>query len=139
MLRRVRLALWCMVAITAAPAQAVDGGSPMVAAQGAGTPGTPIGQPALRARYLAISEVRLSIDPPHRPPCCSSATSRKPRSPSQATSNGGSEMAVTLTKRFQVGLGYRYLEGEDLWPEFADTGATSYDSHHLLIRATWRF
>jgi hypothetical protein len=48
-------------------------------------------------------------------------------------------MAVALTERLRVGLGYRHLEGEDLWPEFADTGATDYDSHHLLLRASWRF
>jgi hypothetical protein len=139
MLRGVRLALWCMVAIAAAPALATDGGHLMAAAQGADAPGTPIAQPALRARYVAISEVKLSIEPPHLPSCCSSATSGKPRSPSLGTSNGGSGMAVALTERFQVGLGYRYLEGEDLWPEFADTGATGYESHHLLIRASWRF
>jgi hypothetical protein len=52
---------------------------------------------------------------------------------------GRSGVAVALTARFRVGLGYRYLEGEDLWPEFADTGAADYHSHHLLIRASWRF
>jgi hypothetical protein len=52
---------------------------------------------------------------------------------------GRSGVAVALTARFRVGLGYRYLEGEDLWPEFADTGAADYGSHHLLLRASWRF
>jgi hypothetical protein len=48
-------------------------------------------------------------------------------------------MAVALTERLRVGLRYRYLAGEDLWPEFADTGATNYQSHHLLLGASWRF
>jgi hypothetical protein len=48
-------------------------------------------------------------------------------------------VAVALTERLRVGFRYRHLEGEDLWPEFADTGAADYDSHHLLIRASWRF
>jgi hypothetical protein len=52
---------------------------------------------------------------------------------------GRSGVAVALTERFRVGLGYRLLEGEDLWPEFADTGAADYHSHHLVIRASWRF
>jgi hypothetical protein len=52
---------------------------------------------------------------------------------------GRSGVAVALTERLRVGLGYRLLEGEDVWPEFADTGAADYHSHHLLIRASWRF
>jgi hypothetical protein len=52
-------------------------------------------------------------------------------------SNSG--VAVALTDRFRVGFGYRYVEGEDLWPEFADTGAAGYGSHHVLVRASWRF
>ena len=52
---------------------------------------------------------------------------------------GRSGVAVALTERLRVGFRYRHLEGEDLWPEFADTGAADYDSHHLLIRASWRF
>jgi hypothetical protein len=53
--------------------------------------------------------------------------------------HGRSGVAVSLTERLLVGLGYRHVEGEDLWPEFADTGAADYDSHHVLIRASWRF
>lgn len=48
-------------------------------------------------------------------------------------------LTLALTERLRLGLDYRHLEGEDLWPEFADTGAAGYDSHHLLVRASWRF
>jgi len=62
-------------------------------------------------------------------------TSIAPSWPKQERSG----VAVALTERLRVGFRYRYLEGEDLWPEFADTGATTYESHHLLIGASWRF
>jgi hypothetical protein len=54
-------------------------------------------------------------------------------------SQGRSTFALALTNRLAVGLGYRYVEGEDLWREFADIGSTDYESHNLLLRAHWRF
>lgn len=69
---------------------------------------------------------------PHRPPLQGSVAF-----PWLKQSNSG--VAVALTDRFRVGFGYRYVEGEDLWPEFADTGAAGYGSHHVLVRASWRF
>lgn len=52
---------------------------------------------------------------------------------------GRSGVALPITERLRVGLGYRLVEGEDLWPEFVDTGAVHYQSHHVLLRASWRF
>lgn len=54
-------------------------------------------------------------------------------------SHGISSLAVPVTKRFLVGLGYRHVRGEDLWHEFAEAGALDYDSHRVLVRAQWRF
>lgn len=54
-------------------------------------------------------------------------------------SQGRSGVALPLSERLLVGLGYRHMQGEDLWPGFADTGAVDYDSHHVLVRAHWRF
>lgn len=64
---------------------------------------------------------------------------RQPSTVFSRLSHGRSGVALPLTDRLLVGLGYRHMEGEDLWPEFADTGAVGYDSHHLLVRAHWRF
>ena len=134
MLRGVRLALLCLVAIAAAPAQANDGGHAVGATQVHQR--RALNQP--RAPGLWALEVKRSIGPLGLRSRCGSATGgslgRSPR-----VKQGRSGMAVALTERLRVGLGYRHLEGEDLWPEFADTGATDYDSHHLLLRASWRF
>jgi hypothetical protein len=54
-------------------------------------------------------------------------------------SQGRSDFALALTDRLAVGLGYRYVEGEDLWREFAEIGSTDYESHNVLLRAHWRF
>jgi hypothetical protein len=54
-------------------------------------------------------------------------------------SQGRSDFALALTDRLAVGLGYRYVEGEDLWREFAEIGSTDYESHSVLLRAHWRF
>jgi hypothetical protein len=128
-----------MVAVAAAPAQAVDGGHPASAAQVHGTPATPLAEPALRvqdAGALGVEVVDRTTDSAfllrQRYAGRASVASVWPR-------QGRSGMAVALTERFRVGFQYRYLEGEDLWPEFADTGATHYQSHHLLLGASWRF
>lgn len=54
-------------------------------------------------------------------------------------SRGKSGLALPVTERLFVGLGYRRVQGEDLWREFAETGSVDYDSHQLLVRAHWRF
>ena len=54
-------------------------------------------------------------------------------------SRGSSGLALPVTERFFVGLGYRRVQGEDLWHEFAETGSVDYDSHYVLVRAHWRF
>jgi hypothetical protein len=139
MLRGVHLALWCMVAVAAAPAQAVDGGHIASAAQVHGTPARPLAQPALRVQDAGAFGV-VVVDR-----TTESAFLLRQRYAGQASvasvwpRQERSGMAVALTERLRVGLRYRYLEGEDLWPEFADTGATNYQSHHLLLGASWRF
>jgi hypothetical protein len=50
-----------------------------------------------------------------------------------------SGFAVPLSERFSLGIGYRHVEGEDLWREFADAGSVDYDSHNIVLRAHWRF
>jgi hypothetical protein len=50
-----------------------------------------------------------------------------------------SELALLLSERLSLGVGYRHVHGEDLWREFADTGSMDYESHNFLFRAHWRF
>jgi hypothetical protein len=134
MLRGVPLALWCLMAMAAAPAHAIG------PAEGvAQVTGTPSAQPALQTRYVGVLGVEV-VDQPTPP--LSVPRQRYERQASVAASwpkERRSGVAVALTEGLRVGFRYRYLEGEDLWPEFADTGATDYESHHLLIRASWRF
>jgi hypothetical protein len=136
MLRGVRLALLCLVAIATAPAQANDRSHAVAVARVAWTPPA---QPARRAGSVVAFRDE-AVDWP-----TGSASLLRPRHERQASvafpwlRQSRSGVAVALTERLGIGFGYRYLEGEDLWPEFADTGATDYNSHHLLIRASWRF
>ena len=133
MLRGVPLALLCLMAV-AAPAQANDGGYLAGVAQ---VTGSPTALPALGGGGSAgahRSGIRVGSG--------GSASPLPRRSPSVAfpwLKPSRSGVAVALTERLRLGLRYRHLEGEDLWPEFADTGAADYQSHHLLIRASWRF
>ena len=135
MLGRVRLVLLCLMAI-ATPARANDGGDPVGAAQ---VTVSPTAKPAPRAASTGpVRGKRVGWSGP-------SGSLLPLRREWQASAvfpwlrQGPSGVAVALTKRLRVGLGYRHLEGGDLWAEFADTGASDYDSHHLLIRASWRF
>jgi hypothetical protein len=135
MLRGVPLALLCLMAVVA-PAQANDGTD---AAGTAHVIGSQTARPALgpgsvrapRSGVVASAGGSASLLP-----------RRRERQSSVAfpwLKQGRSGVAVALTERLRVGFRYRHLEGEDLWPEFADTGAADYDSHQLLIRASWRF
>lgn len=136
MLRGVPLALLCVMAV-AAPAAANDGPYLAGAAQVTGAPTT---LPTMRGGGAAGT---------HRSGMVvwsggwASALPRRGERQSSVAfpwlKQGRSGVAVALTERLRVGFRYRHLEGEDLWPEFADTGAADYDSHHLLIRASWRF
>lgn len=160
MLRGVQLALLVLVAI-AAPAHANDNGravdgSPAAAHQGATTAALPAAtrertgplqvaqvlpsaQAGLRARSLAGFR-REVVDQPGG--SVSLLPPRRQRQKSMAfpwLSHGRSGVALPLTERLLVGLGYRHLQGEDLWSEFADTGAVEYNSHQVLVRAHWRF
>jgi hypothetical protein len=129
------LALLCLVTITA-PAQANDGGHAGGVAQVSGSHAAQAGLSggAAGAFRGAVVDRRGAF-----------ASSRPQPLQRQGSIGfswlkpGRSGVAVALTERVRVGLGYRLLEGEDLWPEFADTGAADYHSHHLLIRASWRF
>ena len=103
------------------------------------TPALPGAQPALRAGSLAGFR-REVVDQTAR--SVALGPQRRQRQPSTVfsrLSHGRSGVVLPLTDRLLVGLGYRHMQGEDLWPEFADTGAVGYDSHHLLVRAHWRF
>ena len=134
MLRGMRLALLCLVTI-AAPAHANSGAHTAGAAQVSASLTAP---PSLWGGTAGAVR-REAAD---HPGVFASLPRRHERQGSVGfpwLKPGRSGVAVALTERFRVGLGYRYLEGEDLWPEFADTGAADYGSHHLLIRASWRF
>ena len=152
MLRGAGLAMTFLVAI-AAPAQANGSGraaddslvrSGATAAMSAAaaeqvTRVLSAGQPPRTAKPLAGFR-REAVNQAAGP--VSLAPQRRQRQPSTAfpwLSHGRSGVALPLTDRLFVGLGYRHMEGEDLWPEFADTGAVDYDSHHILVRAHWRF
>jgi hypothetical protein len=54
-------------------------------------------------------------------------------------SQGRSALALPLTDRLALGVGYRRVLGEDLWREFAEIGGMDYESHNVLLRAHWRF
>jgi hypothetical protein len=51
----------------------------------------------------------------------------------------GSGLAISVSERFSLGVGYRRVVGEDLWREFAEAGSVDYESHNILLRAHWRF
>jgi hypothetical protein len=50
-----------------------------------------------------------------------------------------SGVALALSERLALGVGYRHVQGEDLWREFADLGSVEYESHNFVLRAYWRF
>ena len=54
-------------------------------------------------------------------------------------SQGKSGLRLPVTERLSFGVGYRRLQGEDLWRRYAEAGAVDYDSHDFLLRAHWRF
>jgi hypothetical protein len=50
-------------------------------------------------------------------------------------------LAYPVNASLTLGLGYRYVKGEDLVVRTVDPGSLSpdYDSHNVLLRARWRF
>jgi hypothetical protein len=64
---------------------------------------------------------------------------RQPASLLPWRGQGRSALALPLTDRLALGIGYRRVLGEDLWLEFAEIGAMDYESHNVLLRAHWRF
>ena len=54
-------------------------------------------------------------------------------------SQGKSGLRLPVTERLSFGVGYRRLQGEDLWRRYAEAGSVDYDSHDFLLRAHWRF
>jgi hypothetical protein len=54
-------------------------------------------------------------------------------------SEGKSALRLPVTERLSFGVGYRRLQGEDLWRRYAEAGSVDYDSHDFLLRAHWRF
>jgi hypothetical protein len=127
------LALLCLMTI-AAPAQASDGDYEAVPAQVSGPH-------AAQSPLSSGAADALRGEPVDRPGTFAAVKPQPRQRPGALAwlTPGRSGVALALTERFRVGLRYRLLEGEDLWPGFADTGAADYQSHHLLIRASWRF
>ena len=54
-------------------------------------------------------------------------------------SGGKSGLRLLVTERLSFAVGYRHLEGEDLWRRHAEAGSVDYDSHDFLLRAHWQF
>jgi hypothetical protein len=54
-------------------------------------------------------------------------------------SQGKSGLELPVTDRLSFAVGYRYLEGEDLWRWYAEAGSVDYESHDFMLRASWRF
>jgi hypothetical protein len=54
-------------------------------------------------------------------------------------SQGKSGLELPVTERLSFAVGYRYLEGEDLWRWYAEAGSVDYESHDFMLRASWRF
>jgi hypothetical protein len=54
-------------------------------------------------------------------------------------SQGKPGLRLPVTERLSFGVGYRRLQGEDLWRRYAEAGSVDYDSHDFLLRAHWRF
>jgi hypothetical protein len=54
-------------------------------------------------------------------------------------SQGKSALSLPVTGRLTLGIGYRRVEGEDLWRRYAEAGSIDYDSHDFLLHAHWRF
>jgi hypothetical protein len=52
---------------------------------------------------------------------------------------GKSGLRLPVTERLSFAVGYRYLEGEDLWRWYAEAGSVDYESHDFMLRACWRF
>ena len=54
-------------------------------------------------------------------------------------SHGKPGLRLPVTERLAFAIGYRHVEGEDLWRRYAEAGSVGYDSHDFLVRAYWRF
>ena len=55
--------------------------------------------------------------------------------------NGEPGMTYSLTRSLSLGVGYHFVEAEDLVGDraFAGTIDADHQSHHVLFRAKWRF
>ncbi len=153
MLRVVGLALVFVVG-AATPAEA--GGDRVSGGAGVARHGSPLvheGRPsgeeqALAGRGAAVLAMARSLQPRVVDPQVDGTSGRRglrsERRERQGLalpwrSQGRSILALPLTERLAVGLGYRHVRGEDLWREFTDIGSMEYDSHNVLLRAHWRF
>ena len=147
MLRIVVLALILVVAAATPTAAAGDdsgvapairqglpltGAGPPAERQAAGVPALP--QAALRVRGFAAPGQLVAgstgLMPERR---------RQQRLVLPWRSQGRSALALPLTDRLILGVGYHRVRGEDLWREFAEIGGMDYESHNVLLRAHWRF
>jgi hypothetical protein len=92
-----------------------------------------LAQPALRSRAVAGPGQAAGGLPGLQP-----ERWRQPASLLPWRGQGRSALALPLTDRLALGIGYRRVLGEDLWLEFAEIGAMDYESHNVLLRAHWR-
>ena len=100
-----------------------------------------LAQPAVRAEVpeqdRALSQVK------HARPS-SQAVAAVPVEGNALWLDAGAEktsLAYTVSDSLSLGLGYRYVRGEDLGLKMANTEAVAsdYTSHNVLLRARWQF
>lgn len=99
-----------------------------------------LAQPALRASIVrtgpgVLAAAQESLRAPRPAPAAA------PAMPWLSLGDGKSGLAYPVTDRLSLGLGYRYLRGEDLTFKVATTGSLDqdYDSHKVMLRARWKF
>ena len=142
MLRVVGLAL--LVLVGATPAAANDGrpGETSAAAARYGTT-APAGAGSFAQAVRPPVQQGVWTTAPSLLPGTGSASARGlPGSPMAAPATlvpDNSGLKLPMTERLSVGVGYRHLEGEDLWHRHAEAGSVDYDSHDFILRAHWRF
>jgi len=104
-----------------------------------------LAEPTLRAVVPVARRVMDNRDAPTergREPVAGPAPVRNPQG-AVAFDLGGNKpvLAYPVNASLTLGLGYRYVKGEDLVFTTVDPGSLSpdYDSHNVLLRARWRF
>jgi hypothetical protein len=94
---------------------------------------------ALRGAYLAGASGE-AVDPAAGPAVV--APVRREREAALVLpwiSHGKPGLRLPVSERLAFAIGYRHVEGEDLWRRYAEAGSVGYDSHDFVVRAYWRF